>query len=73
MYAAASLLEGVYKLFHIYKEPSITRYTVMTLGYSQTMNIERARADFGYQPKMTLSECIRKYAEDLKANQKKGE
>jgi len=37
------------------------------------MNIERAKADFGYQPKMTLSEGIRKYAEDLKANQKKGE
>ena len=73
LYAAASVLEGVYKLFHIYKEPSITRYTVLTLGYSQTMNIERAKADFGYQPKMTLSEGIRKYADDLKANQKKGE
>ena len=64
----ASLLEGVYKLFRIYKEPSITRYTVMTLGYSQTLNIESAKKDLNYKPVMTLEEGIIKYAEDFKSN-----
>lgn len=73
LYAASSLLEGIYKLFHIYKEPSLTRYTVLTLGYSQTLNIEKAVADLHYNPQMTLSEGIRKYAEDLKANESKVE
>lgn len=66
LYAAATLLEVVYKLFHIYKEPSITRYTVLTLGYSQTLNIDGARKDLNYQPIMTLSEGIKKYADDIR-------
>ena len=64
----ASLLEGVYKFLRIYKEPSITRYTVMTLGYSQTLNIESAKKDLNYKPVMTLEEGIIKYAEDFKSN-----
>jgi dTDP-4-dehydrorhamnose 3,5-epimerase len=64
----ATILEGFYKLFRIYKEPSLTRYTVMTLGYSQTLNIEAAEKDLKYKPIMTLEEGIIKYAEDLKSN-----
>lgn len=64
----ATFLEGVYKLFRIYKEPSITRYTVMTLGYSQTLNIESAKKDLNYKPVMTLEEGIIKYAEDFKSH-----
>ena len=70
LYFVSSVLEGVYKLFHIYKEPSLTRYTVLTLGYSQTLNIDKAKADLHYEPKMTLSEGIKKYADDLKANER---
>ena len=70
-YCVASVLEGLYKLFHIYKEPSLTRYTVLTLGYSQTLNIEGAKKDFGYEPKMTLEEGIRKYAEFVKSEEGK--
>ena len=71
LYFVASVLEGVYKLFHIYKEPSLTRYTVLTLGYSQTLNIEGAKNDLGYRPKMTLEEGIRKYAEYVRTEEKK--
>ncbi|MCR4647918.1 MAG: SDR family NAD(P)-dependent oxidoreductase [Lachnospiraceae bacterium] len=67
VYFLATLLEGVYKLFHIYKEPSITRYTVLTLGYSQTLDIENAKNDLNYKPIMTLEEGIIKYANDLKS------
>ena len=68
MYGVSSIIEFIYKLFHIYKEPMITKYNICTLGYSQTLNIEKAKKDLNYIPKMTLSEGIKKYAEDYKRN-----
>lgn len=41
MYGVSSIIEFIYKLFHIYKEPMITKYNICTLGYSQTLNIEK--------------------------------
>jgi dTDP-4-dehydrorhamnose 3,5-epimerase len=64
--AGASAIERIYKIFHIYKEPAITKYTICTLGYSQTLNIDRAKKDLGYKPKITLSQGIKKYAADRK-------
>ena len=66
MYFVAGILEGIYKLFGIYKEPSLTKYTVLTLGYSQTLNIEKARKDLNYKPLMTIEEGIVKYAESVR-------
>lgn len=63
MYFVASVIELFYKLFRIYKEPMITKYTIATLGYSQSLNIEKAKKDLGYNPKITLEEGIKKYAE----------
>ena len=68
MYGVSSIIEFIYKLFHIYKEPMITKYNICTLGYSQTLNIKKAKKDLNYIPKMTLSEGIKKYAEDYKRN-----
>ena len=68
MYGVSSIIEFIYKLFHIYKEPMITKYNICTLGYSQTLNIEKAKKDLKYIPKMTLSEGIKKYAENYKRN-----
>lgn len=62
----AGCIEHVYKLFSISKEPPITRYTVCTLGYTQTMNIDRARKDLEYSPKISLYDGVRKYAKDIK-------
>ena len=66
VYCVATVLESFYKLFGIYKEPALTRYTVLTLGYSQTLNIEQAKSDFGYSPKITIEEGIQKYADHFK-------
>ena len=68
MYGVSAMIEFIYKLFHIYKEPMITKYNICTLGYSQTLNIEKAKKDLNYIPRMTLSEGIKKYAEDYKRN-----
>ena len=68
MYGVSSVIEFIYKLFHIYKEPMITKYNICTLGYSQTLNIEKAKKDLNYIPNMILSEGIKKYAENYKRN-----
>lgn len=65
VYAVAGVLEMVWKLLGIYdKAPPLTRINVCTLGRSQTFSIEKARRELGYEPKVSLSEMIRKYAED---------
>ena len=67
VYAAAGILETVWKLLRIYdKAPPLTRMNVCTLGRSQIFSIEKARKELGYEPKVSLSEMIRKYAEDYK-------
>lgn len=69
MYALATVLEGIYKLFKITKkEPAITKYTIITLGHSQTLNIDSAIRDFSYRPKLSLSEGIEKYANYVRQN-----
>ena len=65
VYAAAGLMEAVWKLFRIYdKAPPLTRMNVCTLGRSQIFSIEKAKRELGYEPKISLSEMIKKYAED---------
>lgn len=68
IYAISCMIEFVYKVLHIYKEPMITRYNVCTLGYSQTLDISKAKKDLEYNPVMTLSEGIKKYAKEYNKN-----
>lgn len=63
MYRIACIVEFVYKHLHIKKEPSVTKYTICTLGYSQTLNIEKAKRYLNYEPKILLKEGIKKYGE----------
>lgn len=65
VYAAAAVLEAIWKLLRIYdKPPALTRYNVCTLGRSQIFSIDKARRELGYEPKISLSEMIRSYAEE---------
>ena len=65
VYVAAGLMEAVCKLLKIYdKAPPLTRMNVCTLGRSQIFSIEKARRELGYEPRVSLSEMIKKYAED---------
>lgn len=65
-YQVALLLAGGLELGHHMfapaREPILTRQAVVSLGRSLTLNIDRARAAFGYQPRITLSEGIGDYA-----------
>lgn len=61
VYGLAGGLEWLYRSFGLAGEPPLTRYTVCTLGYAQTMDIHAAREILGYQPEKTLAESIREY------------
>lgn len=68
VYALAGGLEWLYHTLRLAGEPPLTRYTVCTLGYAQTMNIDPAREILGYVPEKTLAESIREYGTWWKAN-----
>lgn len=68
IYFISCLIELLYKTFRIYKEPMLTKYNVCTLGYSQTLDITKAKKDLKYKPIITLSEGIEKYAKDYNKN-----
>ncbi|GIP35765.1 NAD(P)-dependent oxidoreductase [Paenibacillus sp. J2TS4] len=63
VYWLAGGLEWGAKLFAGGKEPLITRYTVGVLGTNQTLDITRARVELGYEPKVTISDGILKFAD----------
>ena len=70
VYGIACIVEKIYKIFNIEKEPNLTKYTVCTLGFSQTLNIEKAKKKLGYKPKITLQEGINAYGKWWKENKK---
>lgn len=68
VYGIASFLETIYRTFHIKGEPALTRYTVCTLAFSQTLNISKAKKMLGYEPKITIAEGIINYGKWWKEN-----
>jgi len=70
IYGAATILEMIYKVFHIKGEPALTRYTICTLAFSQTLDISKAKEKLQYKPIVTMEEGILKYGEWWKKNNK---
>ena len=66
-YGLAAVLEKLYALSPSDAEPPLTRYTVNTLGHSQTLDISKARQELGYEPVASLDEGIAKYAEHYRS------
>lgn len=64
-YLAASLSE--LKGYVTRKEPSLTRYGVGVLTYSQTLSIEKAKQELNYRPIISLNEGIKRYADWFQA------
>lgn len=62
LYAVAGLLEQIYARLPGHPEPPLTRYTLSTIAFSQTLDISKARALLGYQPQITLDESLASYA-----------
>ena len=60
-YAAVlgGVLENIYKIFRIKKEPPMTRFLAAQLARSHYFNINQARNDFGYKPVVTKEEGMK--------------
>ena len=72
MYLIAASLEKAYRFLRFSGEPPLTRYTVCTLGFGQTMDISRAREILKYQPEKMLRESITEYGEWWRQQKEKG-
>ncbi|WP_029758619.1 NAD-dependent epimerase/dehydratase family protein [Fusobacterium nucleatum] len=66
-----SFLEKFYKFFGIEKEPPLTKYTLYLMRYSQTLNIDKAKKELGYYPKMSILEGVKKYVEHSRKTDRK--
>lgn len=66
--ALAGMAEGLAHLRPGQPEPRLTRYGVGVIGYSQTLDITRARTLLGYRPRVSLDEGIRRFSQWWKAH-----
>jgi len=64
-WVTGALLELVYKILHLSKEPYITRFLAETVSQSHRFNIDAAKRDLGYAPKISIPEGLRRLREWL--------
>lgn len=66
-WALAAALEAVCGALPGRPEPPLTRYTLSTIAYSQTLDISRARNELGYAPAVSIDEALDRAVADLRA------
>lgn len=54
--------EMAHRLPGVRGEPRLTRYTAGVLAFGQTLNIQAAKKDLAYHPKICIAEGIKRYA-----------
>ena len=59
---AGALMETTHRAFHLPGEPMMTRFLVHQLSTAHWFNIEAARRDLGYEPKISIDEGLRRLA-----------
>ena len=59
-YAAGTLCEGLWKLFRLPGEPPMTRFVARELSTAHWFNIDAARRDLGYAPRISLAEGLQR-------------
>ena len=68
-FAAAGLLELAYVLSRRVQEPPMTRFLARQLSTTHWFNIDAARRDLGYQPRVSITEGLARLELWLKSNQ----
>lgn len=67
--AAGQMLEWLYRAFPaLGAEPPFTRYTVGLLAYSQTLDLTKARDALRYEPRISVDEGLRRFADWWRSN-----
>ncbi|MBB6214313.1 nucleoside-diphosphate-sugar epimerase [Anaerosolibacter carboniphilus] len=61
-YRISGAMELIYRTVLLGKEPVLTRYTVGVLSKSQTLNIDAAKKDLGYRPRISIVEGVDEFA-----------
>lgn len=64
--ALAAGLEGAFAVLPGRPEPPLTRYTLSTIAYSQTLDITKARTELGYEPAVRLDDALDRVADGLR-------
>ncbi|KTC83224.1 NAD-dependent epimerase/dehydratase family protein [Legionella cincinnatiensis] len=59
----ASCMERIYSLPFVLKEPLLTKYSAAVLYFGQTLNIDAAKKDLGYQPQISITQGIERFAQ----------
>ena len=68
-FAAAGLLELAYVVSRRVQEPPMTRFLARQLSTTHWFNIDAARRDLGYQPRVSIAEGLARLEQWLKTNQ----
>jgi 2-alkyl-3-oxoalkanoate reductase len=61
-WALGASWEAVYRMLQLVGEPPMTRFLAAQLSQSHYFSIARARKDFGYEPKISMAEGMRRLA-----------
>ena len=64
---AGGICEAVYKTLRIADEPPMTRFLAAELATSHYFNIDAARRDLGYAPRIDMREGLRRLKDSFKA------
>jgi 2-alkyl-3-oxoalkanoate reductase len=62
-YGLGALCEWIYGLLHIRHEPPMTRFVARELATSHWFDIQAAKTDLGYTPKISIEEGLRHLAQ----------
>jgi len=68
MWGVAAALERVCAALPGRPEPPLTRYTLSTIAYSQTLDIGKAKAELGYAPRVGLDDALANVITRLREN-----
>ena len=72
LFQLAGVLEWTHAKLLRYKEPTLTKYSVSVLAKTQTLNIDKARQQLGYEPQVSVTEGIDRYVRWYKNEEKQG-
>lgn len=65
---AGAVLETIHGLFHLSREPRMTRFLADQLAKSHYFDISAAERELGYRPRISTAEGMRRWAASLSSN-----
>ena len=65
-YAAGAMLEAVYRLLRVEREPIMTRFVAKQFSTAHWFNLSAAKRDLGYEPIISIDEGMKRLADSLR-------